>query len=453
MDKKIDKNIIRVGFIALGCPKAVVDSEKMLADIAQANLVITADPDEADVVVINTCGFIEPAKTEAFEVIKHSLECKNRGTVDKVVVAGCLSERMGDELFEQLPGIDAVVGLGQRDNLPDIIKKIIQEKETGIFLEHCDKCPADDTRLLLSPGHWAYLRISEGCDHRCSFCTIPMIRGRFRSKPPENVIAEARQLVESGAVELNLIAQDTAYYGTDIKMRHGLVKLIAELDKISGLDWIRLLYIYPERISDRLIETINYSEKTLPYLDIPIQHINSDILKRMRRPDTSEKLHRLIEKLREQIPGLVLRTTVIVGFPGETQSQFEELLEFVEWAKFDALGCFRFYGEAGTDAADMPGQIPDDIKAERLEQIMLKQQEIAFEKNTRKKNQRLKVLVDHQAEQQQDSPAVGRYYGQAPDIDSVCLINNCSVQAGNFIEAEVVGSRDYDLIVRQLDEG
>lgn len=448
MANKIENNIVTVGFIALGCPKAVVDSEKMLADIAQANLLITEDPDHCDVVVINTCGFIAPAQQEAMEVIGHSLDCKEQGTVGKVIVTGCLSERMGPALLEQMPGIDAVVGLGQRDNLPDIIAKTLRSSEAGAFLKHSSRCVSDGARLLLTPNHWAYLRISEGCDHRCSFCTIPAIRGRFRSKKPDDVITEAGQLVQAGAVELNLIAQDTAYYGTDMKPRHSLAKLIGRLNSIDRLQWIRLMYIYPERIKQTLIEAINENDKVLPYLDIPIQHINSDILKRMRRPDTSEKIHALIENLRSQIPDLVLRTTVIVGFPGETQQQFEQLLEFIGWARFEALGCFRFYGEAGTDAAEMPDQVPDDIKLERVEQVMLTQQEIVFEHNRRRKGQKMRVLIDSPA--QSGDMAYGRYYGQAPDIDSICYVENCKAQPGQLVHVEVTGSRDYDLVTRQF---
>jgi ribosomal protein S12 methylthiotransferase len=305
----------------------------------------------------------------------------------------------------------------------------------------------DRVRLRIAPAHWAYLRISEGCSHRCSFCTIPAIRGPFRSKPSELVLAEAAELVSAGAVELNLIGQDTTNYGRDLKMRDALGGLLGELEQIRGLAWIRLLYAYPDGVSDRLIETMANSEKIVHYLDVPIQHINSEVLKAMRRPDSKEGICSLIEKLRSRIPDIVLRTTVIVGFPGETDSQFEELLKFVEWAEFDALGCFKFYAEYGTAAAEMPGQIPEAVKEQRVEKLMFTQQRIAFARNKSRLGSRLRCLVDSV-----DSAGMGRgrFYGQAPEIDSVCIIKNCSVGAGCFVETRIVRTEEYDLVVEQI---
>ncbi|MHC4633088.1 MAG: 30S ribosomal protein S12 methylthiotransferase RimO [Planctomycetota bacterium] len=351
---------IKVGFTSLGCPKNVVDSERMLAEIAQAGFLITAEPDNADVVVINTCGFITPAKAESLEAIRHAVDCKLNGTVKKVIVAGCLSERLGEQLFTEVDGINAVVGLGQRDNIARIIKKTLSSAQPTAYLNHRPQTTSDDrTRLLITPGHWAYLRISEGCDHRCSFCTIPAIKGAFRSKPKELVLAEAAELVSAGAVELNIIAQDTTYYGRDLKIKNGLATLVGELEKITNLAWIRLMYLYPAEIDARLIETITKSEKIVHYLDIPIQHINGKILKAMRRPDTKDRLCWLIENLRSAMSDIALRTTLIIGFPGETDRQFNELLNFVKWVEFDALGCFKFYPESGTGAAEMPAQVPN----------------------------------------------------------------------------------------------
>jgi ribosomal protein S12 methylthiotransferase len=359
-----------------------------------------------------------------------------------------------------------------------------------------DKSPhriSDDrTRLLITPRHWAYLRISEGCDHKCSFCTIPAIRGRFRSKPKELVLAEAAELVSAGAVELNIIGQDTTYYGRDLKInlvrsktpdvcslsagtsngvKNGLAVLVRELEKIAGLAWIRLMYLYPAGIDDELIETIAGSEKIVHYFDVPIQHINNKILKVMLRPDTKERIRRLIENLRSRLPDCSLRTTLIVGFPGETDRQFNELLDFIKWAEFDALGCFRFYPESGTDAADMPAQVPDRIKQQRLEQLMLTQQKIAFAKNKNRIGSKLTCLVDC-VDPVRSKPSKtnenlrantpisngvnnegtgkGRFYGQAPDIDSICIIKNCSANPGQFIDTKVVGTKDYDLLVEQI---
>jgi ribosomal protein S12 methylthiotransferase len=453
---KTEEQEITVGFVSLGCPKNVVDSERMLAEIAQAGFPITDQTDNADVVVINTCGFIAPAEAESLEAIKHAVDCKSNGSVKKVVVAGCLGERLGPKLLRKISGIDAVVGLRQRDNIAKIIEQIFTTGPSGSDQgSYPDQSPSqsdnrildDRCRLLITPRHWAYLRISEGCDRRCSFCTIPYIRGRFRSKPMGLVIAEAEELVSAGAVELNVIAQDTTSYGRDIKIKDGLTALLEELEKIDGLIWLRLMYLYPTGIDEKLIRTIAKSERVVHYLDIPLQHVNNAILKSMRRPDTKDNLRRLIEKLRLAMSDIVLRTTLIVGFPGETDGQFEELLDFVKWARFDALGCFKFYRESGTAAAKLPGQVPDEVKQQRLDELMLTQQKIAFAANKEKIGGRLTCLVDSV-----DSNGLGRgrYYGQAPDIDGVCLINHCSARPGQFVDTAVVGAQGYDLLVEQI---
>ncbi|MDD5064025.1 MAG: 30S ribosomal protein S12 methylthiotransferase RimO [Phycisphaerae bacterium] len=442
-----------VGFIALGCPKNMVDSERMLAEIAKAGFLIITEPDpsnvwRADVVVVNTCGFIAPARTEALKAIRHAIKCKRSGTVRKVIVAGCLPQRSGPELFKDANGIDAIVGLGRRDSIAQIIKKTIRSKKPASFLGHLpDEINDDRTRLLITPRHWAYLRISDGCNHRCSFCTVPAIRGPFRSKPKELILDEAAELVSSGAVELNIIAQDTTNYGMDLKIKNGLAELVKEIEKIAGLSWIRLMYLYPGRITDQLIETVAESKKIVHYFDIPIQHINDKILKDMRRPDTKERICRLIEKLRANMPDAVLRTTLIVGFPGETDLEFNELLDFVKSAEFDALGAFKYYPESGTDAAEMPGQVPDRVKRQRLKELMLTQQKIAFAKNKNRIGSKLTCLVDSVKAK---GAAKGRFYGQAPDIDSVCFIKSCSASLGRFIETKVIGTKNYDLVVEQI---
>lgn len=447
MAKKKQKTAT-VGFIPLGCPKNIVDSERMLAEIAQAGYLITSECENADVVVINTCGFIAPAKAEALEAIGKAVDFKRSGTVGKVIVAGCLPQRIGTELFNQVDGIDAIVGLGQRDNIAKIIKDTIASKRPAAYLG-CppDKCNDDRARLLITGHHWAYLRISEGCNHHCSFCTIPAIRGSFRSKPQELVLAEAAELVSAGVVELNIIAQDTTSYGGDLKIRNGLTTLITKLEQIAGLEWIRLMYLWPAGIDRQLIETVATSKKVAHYFDIPIQHINDEILRAMRRPDNKDGIRRLIENLRETIPDCVLRTTLIIGFPAETDRQFAELLDFVRWAEFDALGCFEFYAESGTLAAGMPAQVSDQIKQQRVEELMLTQQKVAFAKNENRIGRRLTCIVDSVDE---DGTGRGRFYGQAPDIDSVCLIPNCCAMPGEFVSTEVVGTKDYDLLVRQI---
>ena len=454
MERK--KREITIGFVSLGCPKNVVDSERMLAEIVQADFPITAETDNADVVIINTCGFIAPAEAESLEAIRHAVDRKLQGAVKKIIVAGCLSERLGPEIHEKVEGIDAVMGLNQRDNIAKIIEKIFSSEIRGRCADSylnqpsssvSDRVVDDRCRLLITPQHWAYLRISEGCNHRCSFCTIPAIRGRFRSKPMELVIAEAQELVSAGAVELNVIAQDTTSYGRDLKIRSGLTALLREFDKINNLTWLRLMYLYPAGIDAELIELIASSDKIVHYMDVPLQHVNNQILKSMRRPDKKDKLKRLIEDLRLAIPDIVLRTTLIVGFPGETDRQFEELLDFVRWAQFDALGCFKFYPESGTAAAELPGQVPDEVKQRRLDELMLTQQKIAFAGNEKRIGSDLTCLVDSV---DPEGLATGRYYGQAPDIDSICLIKRCSAEPGQFISTKVIGTQDYDLLVEQI---
>ncbi len=450
MKSKNGKSLTTVGFVALGCPKNIVDSERMLAEIGQGGFAISGDPDNADVVIINTCGFIAPARAEALQAIRHALAEKKKGRVGKVIVCGCLSQRMGAALAEEVPGIDAVVGLDYRDNISNIIGDIIAPtsgRKAGcvFYLDEKEKAPLDDrTRLLITPAHWAYLRISEGCDRKCSFCTIPSIRGRFRSKDEDGVIGEARELVGHGAVELNIIAQDSNYYLRDRGVKNGLSRLLGKLVAIDGLEWIRLMYLYPATIDDNLIETIAQHDKVLNYVDMPIQHINDDILKAMRRSDRKDKTIGLIEKLRAAIPDVVLRTTIITGFPGETDAAFAELLDFVRWAKFDALGCFAFCPEPGTEAAELAGQVPDDIRHTRAETLMLTQQEIAFAAARRRIGSQLRCLVD----EVDGDDAVGRFYGQAPHIDSICHITDCKTLPGQFLRTKVIDTDDYDFVVR-----
>jgi ribosomal protein S12 methylthiotransferase len=442
---------ISVGFISLGCPKNMVDSEKMLALIAEAGFVIDYDTDNADVVVINTCGFIQPAIDEAIETISHTLTHKRKGKVKKVVVAGCLAERMQEKLLEQLPQIDAVVCLGARDEIVNVIKSVLENESGKIHKSPEDwatKIQLDSDRLLISSTHWAYLRISEGCDRNCAFCTIPSIKGKFRSKPLDEIVKEAKQLADTGIVEISVIAQDCTYWGKDLGEENGLLKVIGELEKIEKLKWIRLMYLNPTGISDELIETIAKSKKILHYIDMPIQHINNDILKAMHRPDTKEKIAALIKKIRNVISDVVLRTTVIVGFPGETEQQYNELLDFIKTTKFDALGCFAFWPEPGTKAAELKGKIQQKIKDKRVEKLMLAQQEIVFTKNNALNGQTIECLID---ENEEGQTAIGRYYGQAPHIDSLCFIQNCNLPAGNFINVKVTDFKDYDLITYSVE--
>lgn len=449
--KKAKEQHKTVGFVALGCPKNSVDAEVMLAKIGLAGFVLTDDPDCADVVVINTCGFIEPAKQEALTAIRRAIKMKRNGKIGKIVVAGCLAQRLGGELAELAGHVDAVVGLGQRDSMDAIIRDLLsqpEQKTTQIHLPGLPDIAFDDrNRLRITPPHWAYLRISEGCNRRCSFCTIPEIRGKFRSKPMDWLVDEARQLVQSGSKEISLIAQDSNFYGRDMKIEDGLIKLIGELEKVDGLEWIRLMYLYPAAVEDSLIEAIAQSPKVVHYVDIPIQHINNQILHSMRRSDTKEHTIGLIERLRKRLPDAVLRTTVIAGYPGETEAQFDELLDFIRWAKFDALGCFPFFPEPGTRAAQLPDRLPDDVRNQRADIVMETQQPIAFANVEKRIGSILKVLIDETGKSRQ---AVGRFFGQAPQIDSVCLVENTTAQAGTWIQAKAVKRSDYDLVVRPV---
>ena len=450
--EKRDLKQLSVGFVALGCPKNIVDSEKMLSLIAQAGFVIDYDISRADIIIINTCGFITPAVDEAKAAINKAIGYKRKKNTKtkKIIVAGCLAERFKQQLLDEMPQIDAVVCLGARDDIVKVIENLNAGNPSRLYQSpaHWHKIVQDDSdRLLIGSAHHAYLRISEGCDKNCSYCTIPAIKGPFRSKPLDKIIVEANQLADAGIVELSVIAQDSTNWGRDLDEKSGLVKVITELEKIEKLKWLRLMYLNPPGISDNLIEAIAQSKKVVKYIDMPIQHINDEILKKMHRTDTHQKIAGLIEKIRKSIPDVVLRTTVMVGFPSETGNQFEELADFVKTIRFDALGCFTFWPEEGTKAAQLPSQIAEDIKQDRREKIMLIQQKIAFEKNANKKGQVLDCLID---ENTGEKPAVGRYYGQGPGIDSVCLVKNCKSPAGSFIKAKITGFKNYDLLAEKI---
>jgi len=439
---------LTVSLVALGCPKNLVDSERMLADLAAAGCVVAAPTDDADVVVINTCGFLAAARDEALEAIAEAVEHKRAGRVRRVVVAGCLPSRDGERLFERADGIDALVGVNNRD---DLLAAVLETGRSS-RIDACPRggrtCPDDRGRFRLTPRHTAYLRIAEGCSQRCTYCTVPAIRGAFRSKPPEGVLAEARELVADGAVELNVIAQNTAAYGTDLRDGEGgrpsLASLLRRLDEVDGLEWIRLLYTYPRRFTDELIDVLAGAGRLVPYVDIPLQHVADGVLKRMGRGVSRAGVESLLDKLRRRVEGLVLRTTFIVGFPGETEQEFAELLRFVEDFRFDALGVFEFSPEEGTPAARMPDQVLDAVKARRAGRIMLAQQHIAFENSASAVGRPVVVLVDGRDE---SGRGVGRHRGQAPEIDSRCILTEPR-PAGHFVQGEVVAAAGYDLVVK-----
>lgn len=448
------KKTIRVSLVSLGCPKNLVDSESMLGALAQAGCVVGAPMDAADVIVINTCGFLSAARTESYDVIAEALELKRKGRARRVVVAGCLPTHSREAVFENAEDVDAVVGVDDRER---IVEAVLGEGKFAAFdgkpRPYGHRSFGDAGRFRLTPPHTAYLRVAEGCSQKCTFCTIPAIRGPLRSKPMDMVLAEARELIADGAVELNVIAQDTTAWGADFPAKKGkrggnLSSLLRRLNDLDGATWIRLLYTYPRRFDDELIDAIAGLDHVLPYIDMPLQHISTGVLRRMGRGVTRRATETLLGKLRDRIPGLAIRTSFIVGFPGETDAEFQELLDFVWEFQFDAVGVFEYSPEPDTPAARMKHHVPADVAARRAAAIMAAQREIAQAVNQSLADDRqpLDVLVDGVDPQ---GRCVGRYYGQAPDIDGVCIFTKPQPprNIGKILPATVVGWDEYDLIV------
>lgn len=437
---------IRVGMVSLGCPKNQVDAEILLANFKKAGFEITADAGLADVVVINTCGFIEDAKRESIENILEFCTLKNEGRIKCVAVTGCLAERYRDEVAAEIPEADVIVGLGANAELVKEVQAVLdgQKQKVTSFPNRCD-LPLEGARILTTLPFFAYLKIAEGCDNCCSYCAIPSIRGPFRSRPIEHVVGEAKRLAESGVTELVLVAQDTTRYGEDLYGSSALPKLLDELNDIEGLHWIRVLYCYPERITDELIEAIASNDKVVKYIDIPIQHCNEEILRKMRRPGNRKTLETLIKKLRARMPGITLRTTLIAGFPGETKQQFAELCQFVKDMKFDHLGCFAYSQEEGTLAATMEGQIDDSVKRRRADIIMTEQATINERRNQRMIGKTVEAVVegfDRYAE-----CFFGRTAADAPDIDGkIFFTAPKNTKTGTYVKVRVEDVLDYDLI-------
>ena len=436
-----------MALVSLGCAKNVVDSERMLAILAEGGCLVPASLDEADVIVINTCGFLQAARDESLEAIGAAMACKRAGRARRVVVAGCLASRDGEDLYRSAAGIDAVVGVNDRE----AILSAVLGRRRVTRLSSCGGGIHDDRgRLRITPRHTAYLRVAEGCSRSCTFCTIPAIRGPFRSKAPQDVLAEARELVADGTVEMNVIAQDTTSYGGDLSAPAAdgwtLARLLRELDALPGAGWVRLLYSYPRRFTDELIDALAECPHVVEYVDLPLQHVADAVLKRMGRRVTRRRIEALLDKLRRRVPGIALRTTFIAGFPGETDGDFEELLAFVRDFRFDAVGVFAFSPEPGTPAADLPGQVPPELRAERAERLMLAQQAVCFAANSRTVGRCLDVLVDGA---DADGRCVGRHRGQAPEVDSACILTR-PAEAGSIVPTAVVDWQDYDLIVEPL---
>lgn len=435
----------RVGMISLGCPKNQVDAEHMLALFDEAGWEIVDYVDGCDVVVINTCGFIDDAKREAIENILDTVELKKEGLVKKIVVTGCLAQRHKEEIAQEIPEVDAVIGIGANGDIVKIIEEVMNAGETiETFPPQCE-LPLDGQRILTTPEHWAYLKIGDGCSNRCTYCTIPYIRGDMRSRKMESILEEARQLAETGVKEIILVAQDTTSYGLDIYGELKLPELLNKLSEIDGIEWIRMLYCYPDRITDELIETIKNNGKVVNYIDLPLQHSNDGILKAMNRRGSQAQIREVIGKLRAEIPDVVIRTTFIVGFPGEGEEEFEDLAEFVNEIEFDRLGCFTFSPQEGTPAYDMDNQVEDDVKVRRGEIIMQDQFSIVEEKNNQKIGKVYKTVVE-EYDGYSDS-YVGRTYMDAPEIDGlVRFTSSKDLEIGDFVNVKIFDVEEYDLL-------
>lgn len=435
----------KIAMIGLGCPKNQVDAEMMLSALMSEGFEVVGDTEEADAVIVNTCGFINDAKEEAIDNILAACEMKKEGIIKAVVVTGCLSERYKDEIVKEIPEVDGCVGIGANGEIADIIRRVLKG-ETVCTYPSKYNLPLDGDRVLTTPSHYAYLKIAEGCSNCCTYCAIPKIRGKFRSRTMASVILEAKELAKNGVKELILVAQDTTKYGIDLYNFPRLSDLVTEIAKIDGIERIRLLYCYPESITDELIDVIAKEDKVCKYIDIPLQHCNGEVLKNMNRKGDRESLTALIEKMRERIPGLVLRTTFIAGFPGETEEQFTELCEFINEVKFDRLGCFAYSPEEDTPAAKMDGQLDEDIKNKRAEIIMNEQMLIMEEKQQKLIGTELDVTVDYFDED--NLLYMGRSYMDAPEIDTGVIISSEEeLFAGQTVKCRVIGFDDFDMVV------
>jgi ribosomal protein S12 methylthiotransferase len=434
-------------FVSLGCPKNLVDSERMLGLLQLDGYRLVQEPKGADFVVVNTCGFIERARQESFATIEEMLKLKRAGHTRGVIVSGCLAERDKEALLETCPEVDHLVGVFGREHVTKVADRLIGglAEQRTVFQPAPSRPLSDRNRLRITPRHFAFLKISEGCDRLCTFCAIPKMRGKHATKPIEEVIAEARELAADGVRELVIVAQDTTYYGMDLYGEPRLAELLRELQQLDGLDWIRLMYLYPMYFSDDLIDVIASSDKILPYLDLPLQHINDTMLRRMQRRVDRASTEELLGKLQARIANLVLRTTFITGFPGETDEQFEELVEFVRREKFERMGVFTYSYEPDTPSARIPGHLPEDVKETRRERLMTVQQENAFAWNAAQVGKRFDVLLDAPVPGQKNA-WLGRSYADAPDVDGVVFVTGKKLKAGQLVPVEIVATSDYDLV-------
>jgi ribosomal protein S12 methylthiotransferase len=426
-----------VRIITLGCAKNEVDSEEIAGVLRERGMSVDGSAN-AQVTIINTCGFLESAKRESIEAIRKAVAEKGSG---KVIVAGCLAQRLGEELQRLAPGADSYVGVGQMGRFGDIVAKVFTHHEPFIDVEPPHHRWADVATRARTGKPWsAYLKVSEGCDHRCTFCTIPSFRGAHQSKPIERVVAEARHLANTGTKEINLIAQDVTQYGYDLYKEFTLPRLLRELNAVDGIEWIRLLYFYPNRLTDEVVEAMATLDKVVKYIDIPLQHVHPETLRRMKRPWDGERYLRVFDKVRAAMPLVAIRTTFIVGFPGETEAEFKAMLDFTREAKLDRVGAFTFSREPGTPSHDMPGQVTLKVKKERYDRLMRLQQSISLEKNRAWEGQSIRVLVD----EVKDGWLAGRSFRDAPEIDGWVYAKGYAAP-GSFVEVQVTEGREHDL--------
>jgi ribosomal protein S12 methylthiotransferase len=456
-----------LAFVSLGCPKNTVDSERMLGQLTQDGYALTPDADGADVVVVNTCGFIEPARQESLAVVRQMLDLKRQGKVGAVVVAGCLAERQRERLLDEVPDVDQIVGVFGREEIAAVLDRATKHphplplsrkagrgenaiaEQRSLFRPAPVRALEDTARLRITPRHYAYLKISEGCDRLCTFCAIPQMRGKHVTKPIEEVIREARELAADGVRELIIVAQDTTYYGLDLYGRTRLAELLRELDQVDGIEWIRILYCYPEHFTDEVMDALALAQKIIPYLDMPLQHINDRMLKRMQRRVTRSQTVDLLDRLRNTIPNLTMRTTFITGFPGETEADVDELCDFVRSVKFERCGVFTYSLEPDTPAARLPDHLPEEIKAERRDRVMAVQQQVAFDWSVRQVGRELDVIVDG-PDPDMPSHVQARSHADSPDIDAMVRVKGKNLRPGDIVKVKVTAADGYDLVGRAV---
>lgn len=432
-------------FISLGCDKNLVDSEFMIGQLTKEGIELTDDETQADIIIVNSCCFIGDAKEESINTILEMAEQKKTGNCKSLIVTGCLSQRYQEEMFKEIPEVDAILGTNSYNYIYDAVKETLQKNKYK-NLNTLEGLPQmDSKRLLTTGGHFAYLKIAEGCNKNCTYCVIPSVRGRYRSVPIEELVQQAKELVDNGVKELILVAQETTLYGLDLYGEKSLHKLLDELNKINGLFWIRILYCYPEEIYDELIESMIRNKKVCHYLDLPIQHCNDDILKRMGRRTTKDDIIRIVNNLRNKIPDITLRTTLICGFPGETPEMHEELMYFINEMEFDRLGAFPYSPEEGTPAAEFPDQVDEEVKLDWQEDVMALQEEIISDKNLTMKDKELYAFIEGKVAD--ENAYIGRTYRDAPKVDGYVFINSDEeLITGDVVKVKITGAYEYDLI-------